>query len=82
MNVKSIGILAILGASIMWAIEPVFAKLSYTNSDFLQTSAIRAIFVALTASVYVLFTNKGSLKINKKQFPTLVYIAVVGNTFC
>lgn len=29
----------------------------------------------------MLFTNKGSLKINKKQFPMLVYIAVVGTLF-
>ncbi len=33
----------------MWAVEPVFAKLAYANSDYLQTSAIRAIVVALVA---------------------------------
>ena len=78
MNVKTIGVLAILGASIMWAIEPIFAKLSYVNSDFLQTSAVRAIFVALIALIYTFVTNKGNLKINKKQFSVLVYLALAG----
>ncbi len=81
MNVKSIGIWAILGASVMWAIEPVFAKLSYKNSDFLETSAIRALFVTVTALVYVLFTNREKLKINKMQLPPLIYIAVAGTLF-
>lgn len=62
MNQKTIGILAILGASIIWAIEPIFAKLSYSNSDFLHTSAIRVFFVALTALIYVFVTNKGKHK--------------------
>ena len=38
MNNKNMGIIAILVASIMWAIEPIFAKLAYQlNSDFIQT---------------------------------------------
>ncbi len=41
MNSKPIGILAILGGSLMWAIEPILAKLSYVNSTFLETFAIR-----------------------------------------
>ena len=68
-------------ASVMWAIEPILAKLSYVNSDFLHTSAIRAIFVTLTALVYVAITKKGNLKIKKKQLPKLVYIAIVGTLF-
>ena len=68
-------------ASIMWAIEPILAKLSYVNSDFLHTSAIRAIFVTLTALVYVAITKKGNLKIKKKQLPKLVYIAIAGTLF-
>jgi drug/metabolite transporter (DMT)-like permease len=80
-NIKSIGILAILGASIMWAIEPVFAKLSYRTSNFLQTSVMRAVFVTITALVYILVTNKSKLKINKTQLPPLVYIAVAGTLF-
>jgi len=80
-NSKHIGVTIILLASVMWAIEPILAKLSYQNSDFIQTSAIRAIFAALTALVYVGITNKANLKVNKKQIPTLLYIAVVGTLF-
>ena len=81
MNVKHIGVLAILSASVLWAVEPVFVKLSYQNSDFLHTSAIRAIIVTTVALLYVLLTNKANLRIKKKDFPTLAYVAVVGTLF-
>ena len=57
MDSKKTAVLAILGASLMWSVEPIFAKLAYANSDYLQTSGIRAIVVAVTALVYVLLTN-------------------------
>ena len=78
MDAKRIGVLAILGASVMWALEPIFAKLAYGNSDFLQTSAIRAIVVALTAAIYVIFTNKSQFKVTKKQIPKLIYLGIIG----
>jgi len=81
MKVKTIGMLATLGASIAWALEPIFAKLSYANADFLETSTVRAIFVTLIALTYAFITNKGNLKVNKKQFSTLVYIALAGTLF-
>ena len=65
----------------MWAVEPVFAKLSYQTADFLQTSAIRAIFAALTGFIYIILTKKAHFRINKQQFSTLVYIAIVGVLF-
>lgn len=78
MNQKTTGILAILGASVMWAIEPIFAKLSYANSDFLHTSAIRAIVVALIAAIYVILANKSQFKVTKVQIPKIIYIGIVG----
>ncbi|KPL02678.1 MAG: hypothetical protein AMJ90_05145 [candidate division Zixibacteria bacterium SM23_73_2] len=81
MNKKHIGVLAILFASVLWAIEPVFVKLSYRNSDFLQTSAIRAMVVTLTALVYAMLTSKDSFRINKKQLSILIYIAIAGTLF-
>ena len=81
MNSKHIGVTIILLASVMWAIEPILAKLSYQNSDFIQTSAIRAIFAALTALIYIGITNKANLKLDKKQIPILLYIAIVGTLF-
>ena len=81
MDMKKTGVLAILGASLMWAVEPIFAKLAYANSDFIQTSGIRAIVVAVIALLYVLVTNKGNLKVTKKQLPKLVYIGIAGTVF-
>lgn len=78
MNTKTTGVAAIIGASLMWAFEPIFAKLAYESSDYLQTSAIRAIGVAVTALFYVVLTNKGNLKVTRKQLSVLVYIALAG----
>ncbi|MCH7557432.1 MAG: DMT family transporter [Planctomycetes bacterium] len=81
MDAKRTGILAILGASLMWAVEPVFAKLAYANSDYLQTSAIRAIVAALVALLYVFFTGTRNLKVTSKQLSKLFYIAIAGTIF-
>jgi drug/metabolite transporter (DMT)-like permease len=79
---KTIGIIAILLASIMWAIEPVFVKLSYENSDFIQTNTIRAIFALLIAFIYILLKRKtNDIKISKKDIPPIVYIAIVATLF-
>lgn len=97
MKQKTLGIVFILLASILWAIETVVAKLAYRTSDFGHTVAIRTIVVAIVAFLYLLFVNIlnksnfkrlfnintlfNSLKINKKQLPYLVYIAVAGTLF-
>lgn len=78
MDAKRTGILAILGASLMWAVEPVLAKLAYANSDYLQTSAIRAIVVTLVALLYVFFTGRKNLKVTSKHLSKLFYIAIAG----
>lgn len=62
----------------MWAVEPVLAKLAYANSDYLQTSAIRAIVVTLVALLYVFFTGRKNLKVTSKQLSKLFYIAIAG----
>ncbi len=81
MNKKYLGVLSILLASVMWAIEPILAKLSYENADFLQTSAIRAIFATLTAFIYIVITKKANFKIKKQQLSPVIYIAIVGTLF-
>jgi drug/metabolite transporter (DMT)-like permease len=78
MHNKKNGVIAILAASLMWALEPIFAKLAYGNSDFLQTSAIRAISVTITAAIYVIITNKSHFKVTKNQIPKLIYLGIVG----
>jgi drug/metabolite transporter (DMT)-like permease len=77
-NTKQLGVATILLASIMWAIEPILAKLSYQNSDFLHTSAIRAMVAALTAFLYIALARKAPLKVTKQQLSPLIYIALVG----
>ncbi len=62
----------------MWSLEPVFAKLAYASSDYLQTSAIRAIVVVLTALLYVIITGGRKLKVTSNQFSKILYIAIAG----
>jgi len=81
MSIKKTGILAIFGASLMWAVEPILAKLAFANSDFLQTSAIRAIAATLVALLYVFFAGKIKLKVTSKQLSKLFYIAIAGTMF-
>ena len=75
MEQKTIGVLSILAASIMWAVEPILAKLSYSNSNFLQTSAIRSFVIVFIAAAYATATNRGNFKVNKTQLYALFYIA-------
>jgi drug/metabolite transporter (DMT)-like permease len=81
MNARSIGIFSVLLASLLWALEPVLAKLSYQTSDFEHTLAVRAILVTFTALVYVVMTNRGNLKIDRRQLSALVYVAFAANVF-
>ncbi|MGV8171609.1 MAG: DMT family transporter [Candidatus Woesearchaeota archaeon] len=80
MDNKKIGVIVILLASIMWALEPIFAKLSYANASFIQTFTIRAIVVALVAVIYALFT-KANFKVAKKHVPKILYVALAGTIF-
>ena len=78
MDSKKIGVLAILGAALMWALEPIFAKLAYRTADFFQTFTIRTAVIAVIAVIYIIITNKSNFKVSKKQFPKLVYLAIIG----
>ena len=82
MNNKNLGIATILLASIMWAIEPIFVKLSFETSDFIQTNTIRAIFALLVAFIYILIKRKPKeLKIPKKDVAPMIYIALIATLF-
>ena len=79
METKTIGIISILLASIMWAIEPIFAKLAYQQSDFLPTIMFRALITTLIALLYITIRKKtATLKLSKKQIPPILYIAIMG----
>ena len=82
MKNKTVGLIAILLASIMWAIEPIFVKLSLETSDFIQTNTIRAIFALLIAFIYILIKRKPKeMKISKKEVAPMIYIALVATLF-
>ena len=78
MKKKQLGVATILLASVIWSIEPILAKLSYETSDFLQTSAIRAMVAALTAFLYLFVTRKSAFRVTKQHLSPLIYIALVG----
>lgn len=79
MNSKIKGVVSILLASLMWAIEPIFAKLAYQiNDDFLQTSAVRAITITIVSILLILLLNKSEFIVRKKDISNLFYIAIVG----
>ncbi|MBA7528452.1 hypothetical protein ES705_20638 [subsurface metagenome] len=80
-NRKTLGVLSILGASIMWAIEPIFAKLSYQTTDFLNTFATRTIFCLAIISIYVFFTNKKKFIVKREYLPKLIYVSLVATLF-
>ena len=73
MDKKQIGVLAIVGASLMWAIEPIFAKLSYESSSVVQTSAFRAIFVTIVALLYALTTRAKILRSKTRAIRHILY---------
>ncbi len=78
METKNIGILAVLGASLMWALELIFVKLSYGNANFIQTSAIRGSVIVVIAACYIALTNKSNFKVNMKEFSYMCYLALFG----
>lgn len=80
-NKKTIGILSVLGASIMWALEPIFAKLSFQTTDFFNTFATRILFCLFAIIIYILFTNPRQLIVNRKQLGWLLYLSFVATFF-
>ncbi len=78
MEGKTTGVLSVLFASLMWVIESILAKLAHRKADFLETSAIRALFVVLVAFTYGLFTDPSGLKVERKRLPVLLYLAIAG----
>jgi drug/metabolite transporter (DMT)-like permease len=78
---KTIGVTVVLGASIMWAIEPIMAKLSYQTTDFLNTFATRSVFSLLTITVYLLLVKRKTISVEKKHLPKLIYVSLVATLF-
>jgi drug/metabolite transporter (DMT)-like permease len=81
MHSKMVGILSVVLASVVWAMEPVLARLSYRNATVIETTGIRILFVTVLGLVYAFLSPNRSFRINRKQFSVLVYIALAGTIF-
>lgn len=79
-NSKPLGVVAVLGASIMWALEPIFAKLSYRTTDFLNTFATRTLFALVIIIVYMI-SKRRRVIIAQKHIPKLIYLSLVATLF-
>lgn len=80
MNNKTKGVIVVLGASMMWAIEPILVKLSYAYTDVLSTFATRTIFCLITIAAYLLLTGR-DLRVRVKYVPKLVYVSIAATLF-
>ncbi len=80
MTKKTLGVLATLAASLMWAVEPIFAKLSYYTTDFLNTFATRTIFCLATISIFMIL-RKETFTVRKEHIPKLIYISLAATLF-
>jgi drug/metabolite transporter (DMT)-like permease len=78
MNTKKTGVLAILAASVMWAVEPILTKVAARSTDFLQIATTRSAVSALIALGYVCITNRGDLRVRRRHVPPIVYLGVAG----
>jgi drug/metabolite transporter (DMT)-like permease len=77
---KRKGVLVVLGASVMWAIEPIMVKLSYQSNDVLNTYGTRAIFCLITIAGYLLLTRI-RMRVQAKYLPTLIYVSLAATLF-
>ncbi|MEO0216587.1 MAG: DMT family transporter [candidate division WOR-3 bacterium] len=78
---KTIGVIAVLGASVMWALEPIFAKLSFQSTDVLNTFATRILFCLIIITLYALTKNPRKLRVEPKEFKWLIYLSLVATLF-
>lgn len=82
MNHKFIGIILVLAAALMWAVEPVLAKLAFQQqSGVLLTSAVRALGVTIIASLYLIARRPKTVMVKRSDFTVLMYIALIGTVF-
>ncbi len=73
---KPIGVLAVLGASLMWALEPIFARLSFQSTDFQNTFATRILFCLVVICIYLIIKRPAGFRIERKYLPWLVYLSL------
>jgi drug/metabolite transporter (DMT)-like permease len=78
---KTVGMAVVLAASVMWAIEPTLAKLSYQTASHLDTFATRSIFSLLTIGAYLLIVRRKGVRVERKYVPKLIYVSLAATLF-
>lgn len=78
---KTTGVFVVLGASVMWALEPIFAKLSFQSADVLNTFATRIFFALIVITIYALAKNPKELRVKLKELRWLIYLSLVATLF-
>lgn len=78
---KLLGVFAVLVASIMWALEPILAKMAYRSADVLSTFAMRTVFSILVISLYLLFTDRRHFAVKRRFLPALVVLSLLATLF-
>ena len=78
---KILGTIVVLGASIMWAVEPILAKLSYQNTDFMNTFASRTLFAFIIIAAYCLIFKTKFIIVKKQYLPKLIYLSIAATLF-
>ena len=77
MRQKTIGVLAILVAALMWALSPIAIKLSYRSTDFAQSFAVIMGTIAVVGGLYACIA-KASFKRNAGELQWLLFTAIIG----
>lgn len=76
MDRKTIGIIFIVSASMLWAMETIFGKIALSQTpDFIQTAFIRSSVIALVGFFFIIFTNKHAFKVSIDKLSKITYIA-------
>ena len=77
---KIVGVVSILLAAVIWAIEPVLARFSseINKGDSLETITVRAALVAFVGLMYVLLTRE-KIRMTRKQFSAIFFTALISS---
>ena len=81
MQKKALGVAIVLGASVMWAVEPILAKLSYQTTGYLDTFATRSVFSLMTIGIYLILIRHQGVAVARKYLPKLIYISLAATLF-
>ncbi len=81
MTPKQIGVLFVLVEGLLYAFEPIFAKLSYANANYFQSVGMRVLIMAMVGYGYHLIVHRKKQEVSPKQFTTITAIALFGTVF-